>query len=100
MDSSKRKIRPARYHTKPDLLTLAQVEQIHLASLQILKQTGMQMAHAKAQEVLASRGARVESAIWLYGMQYWVRDDRELRQLMTWPSSATRSWLRWPMQIW
>lgn len=60
METAKRKIAPARYHTKLNLLSPEQVERIHRASLQILEHTGMHMPHRRAQELLASRGARVD----------------------------------------
>lgn len=49
-------------HFKPRLsvLSAGQVEQLHLATLEVLERTGVQMAHPRALEILHSAGARVD----------------------------------------
>jgi len=47
---------------RPTLRTLSdeQVQQIHLATLEVLERTGVQITHPRAKEILAGAGARVQ----------------------------------------
>jgi len=60
MNSVKRKISPARYHNRLELLTPEQVKKIHGASLHILEHTGVHMPHPQALELMSALGARTD----------------------------------------
>ncbi len=49
-------------HFKPSVSVLSaeQIEQIHLATLEVLERTGIQIAHPRALEILHGAGARVD----------------------------------------
>ena len=49
-------------HFRPRLAVINQdqIDQIHLASLEVLERTGVQLTHGRALELLASAGARVQ----------------------------------------
>lgn len=49
-----------RFKPRLAVLSVEQIEQIHLATLEVLERTGVQIAHPRALEILHGAGARVE----------------------------------------
>ena len=62
-------------HFKPRLSVLSeqQIEQIHLATLEVLERTGVRIAHPRALEILHGAGARVQGD--LVHIPSWMVED-------------------------
>lgn len=62
-----------RFKPRLSVLVEDQIEQIHLATLEVLERTGVQITHPKALELLHGAGARVEgSRVYIPG---WMVED-------------------------